>query len=67
MPAFDIFRLQQDGILLWCDAVASLELAKLRVQSLSVSSPGRYVILSQNAGNKTILQAEPPSPPSNAQ
>lgn len=55
LPAFDIFRLQQDGVLLWCGAAQSLENAKLRIQSLSASSPGKYVILSQNTGRRTAI------------
>jgi hypothetical protein len=66
-PAFDIFRLQKDGVLLWCDVAQTLEIAKLRVQSLSISSPGRYVILSQNTGKQTVLEPDSAGAPRNTQ
>jgi hypothetical protein len=66
-PAFDIFRLQDDGVLLWCDVAQTLEIAKLRVQSLSISSTGRYVILSQNTGKQAALEPGSAGAPRDAQ
>lgn len=40
------------------EAAADLERAKARVKALSASSPGEYIILDQNTGEKTSIKSE---------
>jgi hypothetical protein len=55
MPSFDIFQNEADGSVLWRGTAASLEEAKARVQELTESTPGRYIILSRQTGSKLIV------------
>jgi hypothetical protein len=50
-PSLDIFRIESGGVL-WCEAVASIETAKARVQKIAVSAPGNYLILNQRTGQR---------------
>jgi len=63
MPPFDIFQNEADGSVLWRGTAGSLEAAKVRVQELTESTPGRYVILSRQTGSKlTIGSGEETAP-----
>jgi len=63
MPSFDIFQNEADGSVLWRGTAGSLEAAKVRVQELTESTPGRYVILSRQTGSKlTIGSGEETAP-----
>jgi hypothetical protein len=57
VPPFDIFRLDAEGKLRWLQTADSLQGAKLRIEVLALSDPGRYVIFSQKTGNKTVIDA----------
>jgi hypothetical protein len=52
----DIFRTEPSGQVLWRGTAATLEEARARIQELSVSSPGDYLILNPNTGDKIILK-----------
>jgi hypothetical protein len=54
-PSFDIFQNEPDGSVLWRGAAATLEEAKTRVQELTASTPGLYIILSRQTGSKLII------------
>jgi hypothetical protein len=56
LPAFDIFRVESDGQLLWQDTAETLALARLRVKLLSVTKRADYVIYSQQTGHKSIVR-----------
>jgi hypothetical protein len=49
VPPFDIFRMKS-GYVLWCEAVATAEIAQERIQELTLSSPGGYLIFNQQTG-----------------
>ena len=51
VPSLDIFRIESSRVL-WCEAVATIETAKARIQKLSVSSPGSYLIFNQHTGQR---------------
>ena len=51
-PAYDLFRIEQDGQMRWLEAVGALEVAKARIQILGATSPGRYLVFSQATENK---------------
>jgi hypothetical protein len=49
VPPFDIFRMNS-GYVLWCEAAATVEIAQERIQELTLSSPGGYLIFNQRTG-----------------
>jgi hypothetical protein len=55
-PGFDIFQTEPGGQVLWRGTAPTLEEARARIQELSVSSPGDYLILNPNTGDKIILK-----------
>jgi len=55
---FDVFKHEPDGSLRWCGAFPDLEAAKDKVRELLVSSPGKYLILSQTTGEKLYIKPE---------
>lgn len=55
---FDIFRMDEEGQLLWCEEAASLEEAKARIQALTKSRRTTYVILSQRTGHRMVVEPE---------
>jgi hypothetical protein len=40
----------KSGYVLWCEAVATAEIAQERIQELTLSSPGGYLIFNQQTG-----------------
>ena len=50
-PSLDIFRIESGGVR-WCEAVATIETAKARIQKIALSSPGSYLILDQKTGQR---------------
>ena len=53
-PPFDIFKVESIG-LRWMELAVDLERAKARVKVLAASSPGEYVIVSQQSGEKISI------------
>jgi hypothetical protein len=51
VPPFDIFRMKS-GCVLWCEAAATVETAQERIQELALSSPGGYLIFTQQTGQR---------------
>ena len=73
MPAsVDIFKIDPGGRVLWRGAVETFVAAKARIQKLalsSVSSPGEYLILDQDTGQRvlvTLLGVSPQPGPGSA-
>jgi hypothetical protein len=56
IPAFDIFLMESDGGTLWCGSAASFEEAQTQVRERVASSPGNYIILNQQTGNKLVIE-----------
>src|ERR1700720_3943038 len=54
-PSLDIFKIFADGDLLWRGAFENFLAAQARIQKLALSSPGEYLILDQNTGNRVCL------------
>jgi hypothetical protein len=50
-PSLDIFKIDSGGVL-WRGAAESIDAAKARIQKLALSSPGEYLILNQNTGDR---------------
>jgi hypothetical protein len=57
LAEFDIFRVDEEGVLLWCAAVETLEDAEAtaKKKNLAQSSKCEYVIFSQRSGNRLII------------
>jgi hypothetical protein len=58
LPPLDIFRVADDGQLLWRTTADSNESAARRVKMLMISEPGDYVICSQQTGDKAVIRSE---------
>jgi hypothetical protein len=51
----DFFRLESCGVL-WLASATSLESAQARAQEFAVDSPGDYLVLDLETGNKHVLK-----------
>ena len=54
----DIFKQEEDGVLIWKGTAENLEVAKLSVQVLVKNSPGDYVIFHHETGTKLLVKAD---------
>jgi hypothetical protein len=52
----DIFKLENDGSVVWKGTAENLEVAKLSVKVMAESSPGDYLIFSPATGDKTVIK-----------
>src|SRR5258708_39614823 len=57
IPQFDIFKVESSG-LRWMESAADLERAKPRVKVLTASSPGEYITLNQETGEKISIKPQ---------
>jgi hypothetical protein len=55
MPPYDIFQNEPDGSVLWRGSAATLDEAKSRIEELTASVPGQYIILSRLNGSKVVV------------
>jgi hypothetical protein len=53
---FDIFRLEPDGAVVWCEAATTLEIAKARVSALAASAAFPYIIRNQATGTQMLVK-----------
>jgi hypothetical protein len=56
LAPLDIFKLENDGSVVWKGTAENLEDAKLSAKVLAESSPGYYLIFSSATGDKTIVK-----------
>jgi hypothetical protein len=49
IPAYDIFKNEKLG-LVWIEAIADMESAKLRIAELARQSRGEYIVMDQRRG-----------------
>lgn len=61
VPHFDIFQIQKDGSLRWCEAADTLQAARARVTELAQSFPGQYIIFNQQTAERLIIDAYNPA------
>jgi hypothetical protein len=59
MSPFDIFRVQDDGHVMWIEAVASLQDAKKRVHTMILDSDSRFIVLNQVTGTRYHFPERP--------
>jgi len=55
VPTLDIFKIDPGSGVIWRGAVASFVAAKARIQMLALSSPGEYIILDQDTGQRVLV------------
>jgi hypothetical protein len=61
IPAFDIFKIDKDGHLLWCAAAMTIDDANAKAATLAQVDPCAYVIFNQKTGKHSTIP--PPSSP----
>jgi hypothetical protein len=54
-PAFDIFQVEESGIL-WLGSAATIEDAKEQVRQIAASAPGKYLLFDQKTGSKLVIE-----------
>jgi hypothetical protein len=59
---FDIFRIETNGGVRWHQSAETLDEAKAQIQQLAALSPGQFLVLNQETGNKLIVPADGASP-----
>jgi len=55
----DIFKLENDGSIVWKGTAETLAIAKLSVKTLAETSPGDYSNIPGSGGLEGALEAEP--------
>ena len=56
-PPFSIFKTGEDGGLYLVEGAEDLESAKVRVEELAKSWPGKYVVVNQETGDRLLISA----------
>lgn len=56
IPAYDIFKAEADGAVLWLESAVTIDEARARAQKLAADLPGEYFILSHRTGNKLGIE-----------
>ena len=54
VPSLDIFKVESSSVR-WRDTVATVETAKARIQKLALYSPGDYLIIDQETGQRIFV------------
>jgi len=54
-PAFDIFQVQDSGVL-WLGSAATVEDAKEQVRQIAARAPGKYLLFDQKTGTKLVIE-----------
>jgi hypothetical protein len=52
----DIFKLENDGSVVWKGTAENLEVAKRSVKAMAESAPGDYLIFSPITGDRTVIK-----------
>jgi len=53
--SFDIFRVEPSGHVLWQGSTESFLTANKHIQKITMSFPGKYIILNQITGEKVVV------------
>jgi hypothetical protein len=56
IPPLDIFRVADDGKLIWMASADNLQSAQRRIRILMASQRSDYVIYDQETGDKTVVR-----------
>ena len=58
LPQFDIFRVDENGLLLWYAATETFEEAEVKAREQAQCQKCDYVIFSQRIGNRITIKPE---------
>jgi len=53
--AFDIFQIQDNGVL-WVGSALTLDEAQEHLRQIAGFAPGEYLLLNQNTGNRLVIK-----------
>jgi hypothetical protein len=56
LPPFDIFKIEENGDVLWIRSADDLKAARLAIVDLMAASPHEYIIHSHNTNNDLIIK-----------
>ena len=56
LPPFDIFKIEDNGEVLWIRSADDLKTARLVVEKLMAASPHKYIIHSHNTNNDLVIK-----------
>jgi hypothetical protein len=56
-PAFDIFQVQDSGVL-WLGSAATVEDAREQVRQIAARAPGKYLLFDQKTGTKLVIELQ---------
>jgi hypothetical protein len=59
IPAFDIFKIDKDGHLIWCAAAMTFEEANARAAALALANQSEYVVFNQKTGKHSTIRPQP--------
>ena len=54
-PAFDIFQVEDSGVL-WIGSAATVEDAKEHLRQIAARAPGKYLLFDQKTGTKLVIE-----------
>jgi hypothetical protein len=54
-PAFDIFQVEDSGVL-WIGSATTVEDAKEHVRQIAARAPGKYLLFDQKTGTKLVIE-----------
>lgn len=63
VPPLEIFRLEADGAMVWCECADSLDIAVRRIEELNAKAPATFVVVSRKTGHRRVFDS--PGGPSN--
>lgn len=55
VPPLEIFRVEADGALVWCECADSLEIAVQRIGMLMATAPAEFVVVSLKTGHRRVF------------
>ena len=58
IPPLDIFRIDLNGNLIWLEPAQDMDSAKVRLRILGAVVPGKYIVVSQKTGNRTVFSLD---------
>ena len=59
IPAFDIFKTDKDGHLIWCATAMTLEDANAQAAALAQANQFVYVVFNQKTGKHSTVRPRP--------
>ena len=55
-PQFDLFRVNEEDVPLWCSSADTFEEAEVKARTLAQASKRDYIIFNQETGNRVTIK-----------